>query len=843
MLITRWRQIESVFNAAHEKIGDERVRFLDEACSTDAALRREVESLLASEDLAVGFLESDGTRTALPAASEPVSPGERIGPYTVKELLGAGGMGQVHKAYDKRLDRHVAIKFLPRIMSDDTAALERFEREARAASALNHPNICTVYDVGEFQGRPFIVMEILEGQSLKDRIAGKPVPLPELFAVSRQVCGALEAAHRKHIVHRDVKPANIFVTQGGQAKILDFGLAKRGAETFSVSSAAHLPDDRTRSLAHSLTAAGTIMGTLAYMSPEQAVGEEVDARSDIFSLGVVLYEMATGRTPFRGKTPAGIIGSILTETPLKPSAVNAAIPAKLDRVILRTLEKDRELRYQDVASLSADLEEWQRSEAVTVPVRRRWLLTAAGAGAASLAGGAFLARRSLFSTEGRIMVAVLPFENIGGNPQDAFLANGLHQDMISVLNRLYPDRLGVIARTSVKRYQAGSATIEQIGRELKVGYVVEGGVQREGGQARVSARLIRVSDQTPLWSATYNRDLGQILAAQSEIAQAIAQGIDRGLRPNAQVSAALARPLNAAAHEAYLRGNYAKAVEIDPGYAAAFSGLANQLYYPGLFGYVPPRQAFTSMMNAASKALELDPTQASAHSSLALGKLHLHWNWTEAEEGFRRALRLDPGNTETLHFSAHNLLWSGREKESAHECSRALELDPFDPGLISCNGFHYLLSGQEDKALDAARRALAVDPKHGFPLLVMGWIYEQKGMFEEALSALRKSWDGTIKTASIAHAFARSGRRPAAEKILGDLLAESKGKYVSPYDIAVIYTGLDDKERALEWLNHAYEERAGFLIFVNSDPRFKPLRSEQRFQDLLRRMRFPSRQA
>ena len=843
MLITRWRQIESVFNAALEKTGDERVRFLEEACSTDAALRREVESLLASEDLAVGFLESDGTRAALPVASEPVSPGEQIGPYTIKELLGAGGMGQVHKAYDKRLDRHVAIKFLPRIMADDPAAQERFGREARAASALNYPNICTVYDVGEFQGRPFIVMELLEGQSLKDRIAGKPVPAVELFAVSLQVCGALEAAHRRHIVHRDVKPANIFVTEGGQVKILDFGLAKQGAETFSVSSAAHLPDDRTRSHAHSLTAAGTIMGTLAYMSPEQAVGEEVDARSDIFSLGVVLYEMATGRTPFRGKTPAGIIGSILTETPLKPSAVNAAISAKLDRVILRTLEKDRELRYQDAASLSADLEEWQRSEAATVPVRRRWLLTAAGAGAASLAGGAFLARRSLFPAEGRIMVAVLPFENIGGNPQDAFLANGLHQDMISVLNRLYPDRLGVIARTSVKRYQAGSATIEQIGRELKVGYVVEGGVQREGGQARVSARLIRVSDQTPLWSATYNRDLGQILAAQSEIAQAIAQGIDRGLRPNTQVSAALARPLNAAAHEAYLRGNYAKAVEIDPGYAAAFSGLANQLYYPGLFGYVPPRQAFTRMMNAASKALELDPTQASAHSALALGKLHLHWNWTEAEEGFRRALRLDPGNTDTLHFSAHNLLWSGREKEAAHECSRALELDPFDPGLISCNGFHYLLSGQEDKALDAARRALAVDPKHGFSMLAMGWIYEQKGMFEEALSALRKSWDGTMKTASIAHAFARSGRRPAAEKILGDLLAESKGKYVSPYDIAVIYTGLDDKERAFEWLNTAYEERAGFLIFVNSDPRFKPLRSEQRFQDLLRRMRFPSRQA
>lgn len=580
------------------------------------------------------------------------------------------------------------------------------------------------------------------------------------------------------------------------------------------------------------------------MSPEQAVGEEVDARSDIFSLGVVLYEMATGRTPFRGKTPAGIIGSILTESPVKPSAVNAAIPARLDRVILKTLEKDREARYQSVASLSADLEEWQRSEAATATVRqRRWLLTAAGAGAASLAGGAFLARRSLFPTEGRIMIAVLPFENIGGNPQEAFLANGLHQDMISVLNRLYPDRLGVIARTSVKRYEAGSATIEQIGRDLKVGYVVEGGVQRESGQTRVTARLIRVSDQALIWSATYNRELGQILAAQSEIAQAVAQGIDRGLRPDAQVAAALARPLNASAHEAYLRGDYAKAVEIDPNYAAGFTGLANQLYYPGLFGYRPPREAFTSMMKAASKALELDPTQASAHASLALGKLHLDWNWPEAEEGFRRALRLDPGNANTLHFSAHNLLWSGREKESAHECSRALELDPFDPGLVACNGFHYLLSGEEDKALDAARRALAIDPKHGFPMMVMGWIYEQKGMFQEALSALRKSWDSPMKTASIAHAFARSGNRPAAEKILGDLLAESKKKYISPYDIAVIHTGLDDKERAFEWLNTAYEERAGFLIFVNSDPRFKPLRSEPRFQDLLRRMRFPNRPA
>jgi eukaryotic-like serine/threonine-protein kinase len=843
MVIDRWRQIEGLFQAAHDKTAEERARFLDEACSTDPTLRREVESLLANAELAAGFLESDGTGAAPPpAAGEPISAGEQFGPYTILELIGAGGMGQVYRGHDKRLDRHVAVKFLPLAMAGDTAARERFEREARAASALNHPNICTIYDVGEFQGRSFIVMELLEGQSLRERIAGKPVPLQELAAITRQVCAALDAAHSKGIVHRDVKPANIFVTQSGQVKILDFGLAKRGAESLSASGMAFGPAGSTRTL--SLTATGTIAGTLAYMSPEQALGEDVDARSDIFSLGVVLYEMATGEAPFRGKTTAGILGSILTESPRKPSAVNPAVPTRLDRVILKALEKERQDRYQSVASLSGDLGDWQRSEAaIRTRKTRRWMVTAIGAGAASVAGGAFLARRSLFPPERRIMIAVLPFDNVGGNPQEAFLADGLHQDMISVLNRLYPDRLGVIAHTSSKRYQGTGASIEQIGRELKVAYVVEGGVQRESGRAHVTARLIRVRDQTPLWSATYDRDLSQILAAQAEIAQAIAQGIERGLRPDAKVSAALARPVNPGAHEAYLRGDYAKAVELDPGYAAAFTGLANKLYYPSLFGFQPPRKAFTTMVNAASKAVELDPTQALAHALLAMGKLHLEWSWSEAEKGFRHAVRLDPADGEVRHFLAHILLWTGRPAESAAECKRALELDPFNPALYSCLGFHYLLAGDEAEALKATREALAFDPKHGWALMTLGWIYERKGMFEEALSAFRKSWDIPIQKASIAHAFARSGNRPPAEKILGDLLAESKRKYIPPYQIAVIYAGLDEKDQAFEWLNRAYEEKTGFLIFVNSDPRFKPLRSDARFGDLLRRMRFPRAQA
>ncbi|HUQ93900.1 MAG TPA: serine/threonine-protein kinase [Bryobacteraceae bacterium] len=618
MVIDRWRKIESLFHAAHEKTAEGRTRFLDEACRGDETLRREVGSLLANEDLAASFLESHGSgEPAAARAREPVPEGERIGPYITAELIGAGGMGEVYKARDQRLDRHVAIKFLPRAVADDTAALERFQREARAASALNHPNICTVHDVGEHERRPFLVMELLEGQSLKDRIRGNAIPLQEFIAVTRQVCAALQAAHDKGIVHRDIKPANIFVTPSGQVKILDFGLAKRGVEARSAN-IMPLADGSTRSL--TLTVAGTVLGTVAYMSPEQAVGEELDARTDIFSSGVVLYEMATGQLPFRGKTVAGLLGSILTEAPVKPSAVNAAIPAKIERVILKALEKDPAGRYQSAADLSADLDKWEESATLRT---RRWMLAAAGAGAASLAGGAFLARQSLFPPPRRVVVAVLPFENVGGNPQDAFLAGGLHRDMISVLNRLYPERLGVIARTSVQRYQGKGATIEQIGRELKAAYVVEGEVQRDGRQVRLNARLIRVRDQTPLWNAGYSRDLGQILAVQADIAHAIAQEIERGLRPDEQVSAALARPLNASAHEAYLRGDYPKAVEIDPGYAAAFTGLANQRYYPGLLGFGPPREAFTSMISTASKALTLDATQATAHACLALGKLHL----------------------------------------------------------------------------------------------------------------------------------------------------------------------------------------------------------------------------
>jgi eukaryotic-like serine/threonine-protein kinase len=432
MLVERWHRVESLFHEALAKSPVERSSFLDKACSGDTALLQEVESLLAHERLASDFLESDGSDAKPAAPHDPVPSGERIGPYIVMEPLGAGGMGVVYKAHDQRLDRDVAIKFLSRRMADDAASLQRFGGEARAASALNHPNICTVHDVGEYQERPFLVMERLEGQSLKERIAQKPLDVQELASVARQVCAALQAAHDKGIVHRDIKPANIFVTHGGQVKVLDFGLAKKGVERLALRSEA---DMNTQSL--TLTAAGTIIGTPAYMSPEQAVGEDVDARGDIFSLGVVLYEMATGRAPFRGKTPAGILGSILTEQPPKPSSLESAVPAKLDRVILKALEKDPVNRYQSAAELSADLDEFANARGIR---RVRWI-AATVVGIAIVAGAAAVGKLGYPLLE--TPVGQMPRQVTANPPEDPVMQASLSPDGKTVA---YEDFTGIHLR-------------------------------------------------------------------------------------------------------------------------------------------------------------------------------------------------------------------------------------------------------------------------------------------------------------------------------------------------------------------------------------------------------------
>ncbi|MGI8958555.1 MAG: protein kinase domain-containing protein [Bryobacteraceae bacterium] len=842
MLIDRWHEIERLYHASCDRKPEERRAYLERECREDEALRREVESLLANDDLAVRFLESDPEAPEKPSAPTiPVN--GKIGPYVIVEFIQAGGMGEVYKARDIRLDRMVAIKFLPHAFTADPAALERFQRETRATSALNHPRICTIHDSGEYRERPFFVMELLEGQSLRDRIAEKPVPVPELLDIAVQTCDALQAAHAKGIVHRDIKPANIFVLPTGQIKILDFGLAKLATERHlaTPTSGAMLDNDETIT-GITLTRPGSVMGTLAYLSPEQARSEEVDARTDIFSLGVVLYQMATGRPAFRGESSAELIGAILHHIPVKPSALNPAVSGSLERIILKTLEKDRATRYQSARELLGDLEKCQRSLA-TAPRTRRWLLVSSGGAAAALGAGVFLPRLSVFAPKHKTMVAVLPLENLDGDPKQAYFSTGLHAEMISILGRLYPDHLGVIAQPSVQQYQGTKKPVDQIGSELNVDHVVKGAVHRDGNRVRIYMQLIRVKDQKQLWRGTYDRDLHQILALQAEVAQAVAQGIERSLRPNPDVQLTMTRSLDPQAFEAYLRQDYAKAIAIDPYYAPAYAGLASNLYFATFFGAGPPRDGFGHMMEAAKKAVELDPTLASGYANLALAKLHWQYNWADAEQSFRHALQLDPSDADARHDYAHLLLKMNRGRESADECKRAVEVDPFNSDLIACLGWHDLWAGNYDQAIDSTRRALTFQADHGWALMIMGWAYEQKGMFQEALAALRKSFPGALRTSSVAHVLARSGNRPGAEKLLGELLDQSKRNYVSAYDVGAIYVGLGDTGSALQSLDKAYEEHAGFMPYISLDPRLKPLRHDARFEDLLHRMGLPNQQA
>jgi len=837
MLTERWQEIENLYHSACERRPEERRSFLESA-TDDEELRREVESLLANEVSAADFLETHSPESAETELQGCIPAGTEIGPYRIVEFLRAGGMGEVYKAHDTRLDRTVAIKFLPRAFASDATALDRFQREARAASALNHPRICTIHDVGEYMGRPYFVMEFLEGQSLRDRIQGKSVSLHELLDIGVQIADALQAAHAKGIVHRDIKSANIFVTDGGQIKILDFGLAKLGVEPRRAT--LQISDANPDATENTVTRPGSVMGTLAYLSPEQARGEEVDARTDIFSCGVVLYQLATDQPPFRGETSKELIDAILHKTPPKPSTINPDVPGNLDRVILKALEKDRGTRYQSATDLLVDLTGLQKS-VLAAPRTRRWVLVSSGAAAAALAGGAYLSRLSVFSSRRKTMVAILPLEDSNIDPKQSYFATGLHSEMIAVLGRLYPDGFGVIASDTMVRYKSTNKSVGQIGAELKADYVVKGQIQRNGDHVNLAAQLIRAKDQTQVWSDHFDGDLRQMMAVQMNVARAVAQGIGQNLQPNADVQSALARPLDPQAYEAYLRGDFEKAIALDPYYAPAYVAQSDQLYLKGLFGYRPPA-IFDQVLELASKAIELDPSLAGAYANRAMGKLHSQFKWREAEADFRYAIKLDPGNADVHHGFAHFLLCSNRGRESADECKIALEHDPYDPGLIACQGWHELWAGNYDGAIEWSRRALSFG-ENGLAYLIMGWTYEQKGMFQESISGLQKAFPSTPRTASMAHALALSGKRDAAEDILSQLLEDAKKKYVSAYDFGIIYTGLGDNNRALEWFDKAYQERSGFMIYAYLDPRLKSLRHESRFQNLLHRAGWTNQRA
>jgi serine/threonine protein kinase/tetratricopeptide (TPR) repeat protein len=801
--------------------------------------------------------------------------GRVISHYRILSQIGSGGMGVVYKAEDLKLGRPVALKFLAQDLAKDNQALSRFGREARAASALNHSSICTIYEVDEADGQSFIAMEFLEGQSLDQLITGKPLPIERVLDLGVQIADALDAAHRQGLIHRDIKPANIFVTQREQAKVLDFGLAKLMPQPASAGSSSVVP---TASAPDQLSSPGAVMGTPVYMSPEQVRGEELDSRTDLFSFGIVLYEMVTGIRPFSGATSGAVTDAILHTTPTVPVRLNPSVPAELEHIINKALEKDRKFRYQSAADVRADLARLNRNSGMQERVARtaatgrrrvRWVSVALFALIVLAVVGAILIvnredwRERIFAASGPPVrtLAVLPLQNLSGDPSQDYFADGMTEALTTDLAR--SESLQVISRSSSMGYKNSQKALPVIARELHADAIIEGSVQRSGDRVRVTAQLIRAATDKHIWAESFERNFHDVLALQDDVASAIARQVQA--RMGGPIPLPLANPHAIApeAYETYLKANsyldqfdlqksidyYNQAIKLDPNYAPAYAHMARAYFFLGFFSAIPPKQAWGKVKELAVLATQKDDRLPEGHGALALAKLHYDWDFAGSEQEFKRALELNPSDADIRHDYAHYLMAMGRMVESAGQSKLAVELDPVDDGLTDCLCWHSFAARQYDDSIQMARSLLARAPEDMWEWGILGWDYEQKGMYDQAIESFKKAVDLTSKNAPVltsfflgglGHAYAVAGRRSDAEMVLQDLRERARQSYVSPFDIALIYTALGEKDSAITWMTKAVSERSTWLVYSKWEPRLDPLRNDPRFQDLLRRVRLPT---
>jgi len=817
--------------------------------------------------------------------------GKQIGHYKIHSAIGAGGMGEVFLAIDSRLNRKVALKVLPENIAADKDRLRRFEQEAFAASALNHPNILTIYEFGAEKNVHFLATEFVEGETLRERLNGSPVNLKSALEIAIQVAGALDAAHRASIVHRDIKPENVMIRPDGLVKILDFGIAK-------LTEKRNETDSEAATAIKVQTSPGIIIGTANYMSPEQARGKVIDGRSDIFSFGVVFYEMITGKAPFEGENAMDVIGSILHKEHVSISQLMHDVPHEIKRIINKALKKDCEERYQtakdlliDLKDVKQDLEFQNKLERTASPNREEAKTQGFNATTADAAhttssaeyvvgeikqhkrgfavgsiillfaiigfGVWFLPNRSTNNTNIE-SIAVIPFINESGNADNEYLSDGMTESLINSLSQL--PKLSVKARSSVFHYKGKDTTPQQIGNELSVQAILNGRVVQHGDNLTLSLELVDTKTGNQIWGEQYNRNQTDLVSLQSEIARDVSSKLRVKLTGSETQRIAKNYTENAEAYQLYLQGRFYwnkrtakdlqksveyfnQAIEKDPSYALAYAGLAESYVLFSGYNVASPNEAYPKARTAAMKAIELDETLAEAHTALAEIKLKDEWNFDAAEKGYKYAIELNPNYPTARQWYGEFLSIVGRLDEALVQMKRAQELDPLSLIINRELGLLLMDKREYDGAIEQLLKTIEIDSGFAPAHTDLGLVYAQKQMYQEAISEYQKAInldpENAFALSNLGYTYGKSGRKDEARKVLNQMQELSARRYVSPLDIASIHAGLGEKDEAFELLEKAYRERDDDLLFLKIHPPMESLRSDARFQDLVRRIGLP----
>jgi serine/threonine protein kinase/tetratricopeptide (TPR) repeat protein len=870
----RWRKIEHVFHAALQAEPSRRAAILEDSCAGDESLRHEVESLLAHHENAETFIETPAFATAKATAGSkqlssgrggavPFAPGAAIAQYRVLDEIGAGGMGVVYKAEDTKLGRLVALKFLPETLATDASALERFHREARAASALNHPNICTIYAIEEYQGHAFIAMEYLEGRTLKDQILGRPLDNDQISKLGIQVAEALSAAHSRGVVHRDVKPGNIVVTDSGPVKVLDFGLAKL------IGSLAG--DVATRSL----TESHTVTGTLPYMSPEQLRGREVDARTDIYALGVVLYEMATGRRPFTAEIAPQLIDDILNRPAELPRQVNPKLSLKLEEIILKCLEKDPEDRYQSAKEIAVDLRRMMApssaAQRLAAAQPRRFarsalfLWIAIPVLALTILMLGWITLRTTFFNPIR-SIAVMPFVDDTKNVSGQYLVDGITEGVIDKLSEVRS--LRVMSRTSVFRFKGKESDALTAGKTLNVQMLLTGRIARQSDALLLSAELIDASDGARLWGHQFRYSMSDLSRVQDDLAAAVSDKLQLRLTSTEESRLTRHATDNAEAYQLYLQARYylnqrtgpgirksiesfQQATEKDPNFALAYVGLADAFNLSNILAIQSPRESSPEAKAAATKALVLDPRLGEAHAALGLVESHYDHDFPGAQRDFLKAIELNPNYSNAyLFYAGAYLTPMGRHQDAIAEMKKAIELDPLSLPLNSLMANTYLWAGDYEKSAQQLRHTIELEPAFPMAHFFYANLLAATGKYEQAMEEMKKGElvagaspeEASAQMAQFQTAFQTGGAKGYWQKNLELTLSEyqqSGAHYFPALSVGSAYAEVGDKDKAMEWLERSYAERDGNLTLINCYPEFKGLHGDPRFARLLHLMGLP----